>query len=75
MRKKCMFAGFVIAVKTENKDLESRQKQYFYFKPRFCEPQHQKYKAPQELCEQSSFIFARENTATCVRIFFKQRIK
>lgn len=71
MRKKCMFAGFVVAVvKTENKDSEPRHKEYCYFKPHFCELQHQKYKAPQELCEQGSSIFARENTATCVRIFF-----
>lgn len=50
MRIKTMFARLVMAVKTENKDLESRHKYYFYFKPHFCDSQHQNHKDPQELC-------------------------
>lgn len=46
-----MSAGFAIVVKTENKDSSSRHKKYFYFTDHFYKPQHQKYKDPQELCE------------------------
>jgi len=49
--KRPMSAGFATVVKTENKDLSSRHKKYFYFTNSFYEPQHEKYKDPQELHE------------------------
>lgn len=46
-----MFAGFAVVEKTENKSSSYRHKKYIYLKNYFYDPQHQKYKDPQELCE------------------------